>query len=700
MAQPLILATGLGGAIGSDFVQSRNQLYFVEFSGKVSVLDLVRPLDGVVSQGTVVIKGTWSLDLETGNLSNTAAPSDIFWQQMTTVNRQMRPVAGAQIINLGVTDFNAVTHVELQNMTYSTTPIPGNNDASNKLVNGDVFAVLTNAGNFAKVKVITYGYDMKVEYVTYRLKPRQRVLGTGYSQPEDIKVAADGRHAYVTERTGNLLRVDLTKANRADAKVVASGLVAPHQIALDEAHGQAYVSEFTDPKGMPTGRIWRVDLAGSTKVAVYTGLQGCTGLLVTKNLLHAYVAEQANGAHRVARINLGTAQREVVALNLNQPFFMEWADENESRILLPERDPSNRVKLLDVTTTPAAVTELLQGVPSRPSSVVQTKPGKLAVFSDSEIKLFDLTPLFTLTGPIFMGIGLVPVDRILNTGNNTTDGYADTTDNVNYLFKVKDAPFGGALPIMVNHYAALLAGAVYYKLFVSQVTPVASGPTEPRQSFSDYRWNPVLGVNVPAVTSPDAGGFYPVRLPLQGWYNETLGYVLSTGAMANGLWVIDIKLYNAAKVEISVGSIHSRRVKIDNQWPVAKIEQIIHDGAEVKACDIVESGSDKFTFRITAHDPQGHLLSWSLSALWGENKSAPVDQDSYSNHVSATRQWAGLGPGDVPAPPKLPWAATVPNDPSSAHCAHTFMLGVWDRVINGYNYIHHQSYHKSITIWL
>ena len=44
MSTPIQLATGLGGAIGSDFVLSRNQVYFVEFNGKVSVLDLVRPL--------------------------------------------------------------------------------------------------------------------------------------------------------------------------------------------------------------------------------------------------------------------------------------------------------------------------------------------------------------------------------------------------------------------------------------------------------------------------------------------------------------------------------------------------------------------------------------------------------------------------------------------------------------------------------
>ena len=695
MATPIKLAAGLGGAIGSDYVQSQNRLYFVEFNGKVSVLDLVRPLAGIVSQGTTTITGTWIFDCETGTLGGAGGTGDIWWEQVDTVKRKMVPQNGAKIVNLGVVDFNAITHVELQGLNYGTTPIPGNNDASNQLVNGDVFAVITNAGNYTKIKVINYDYNLKIQWVTYKLAPAYRVIGTGYNQPEDIKVTAAGGYAYVTERTGALLRVNLANANRAAAQVVATGMTAPHQIALDEAHGRAYVPEFV---GGGAGKLWRVDLSSGVKTAVFTGLDGCTGLLMSSDLAFAYVAEQAAGGGRLARINLATAQRTVLATGLTAPFFMEWADAAQSRIILPERDPSNRVIVLDITTTPATRTDLLTGVPTRPSSVVQHKPGKLLVCSDSEINLYDIaSSFFSLAGPLFMGIGLVPVDHIINTGNNATDGYADTTDNPGYILQVKDAPFGGALSIMVNHNAALLAGASYYKLFVQQVTPAAGAAFEPRQSFSDYRWNAATSTFDPVTTGPDPAGYYPVRVPWQIWYNTNLGYVLDTSIMANGLWVIDIKLYNAAHVEIPVASIHSRRVKIDNQWPAANIEKFFHDGAEVPVCAIVNTGTDQFTFQITATDPQGHMLSWGLTALWGDNKSATVASDSYSSHVSPTRQWAGLVSGVVPTPA---WHATVAGDPTSTHCAHTFYLSVWDRVINGYSYLHNQTYHKSITIWL
>ena len=127
----------LGGAIGCDFRSGLNQLLFVEF-----------PSAMVVSQGTTVLKGTFTFDLETGIQGGVSANADIWWDQMTTVARQMVPQNGAGILNLGAVDFDSLSASGLQKLPYGSTPIPGSNDATNKLVNGDVFAVRTNAGNF------------------------------------------------------------------------------------------------------------------------------------------------------------------------------------------------------------------------------------------------------------------------------------------------------------------------------------------------------------------------------------------------------------------------------------------------------------------------------------------------------------------------------------------------------------------------
>ena len=57
--------------------------------------------------------------------------------------RKLVPQGGAEIVNLGVVNFNTVKPISLQSYEYSSTPINGNNDASNKLVAGDVFCVKT-----------------------------------------------------------------------------------------------------------------------------------------------------------------------------------------------------------------------------------------------------------------------------------------------------------------------------------------------------------------------------------------------------------------------------------------------------------------------------------------------------------------------------------------------------------------------------
>jgi hypothetical protein len=137
---------------------------------------------------------------------------------------------------------------------------------------------------------------------------------------------------------------------------------------------------------------------------------------------------------------------------------------------------------------------------------------------------------------------------------------------------------------------------------------------------------------------------------------------------------------------------------IDNTVPTARIEQILHDGHPVDACAIVTGGTHTFTFNITAEAPR-HLRGWSLTAYWGDNKSKAVASDDYSHHVSASRLWVGLHGVVVPPPGPAPWNAEVSGDPTSIHCAHTFFLYAWDRVINGWGYVHGATdYHKSITL--
>lgn len=611
------LVNGLGGAIGSRYLPTHNQLLFVEYGGKVSVLDLIRPLVATVSSGTAVIQGTWIFDCETGTLNaslGAGAPGDIWWEQQTATARRMTPVVGAKIVNLGHVSWSSVTAATLQTLDYSTTPIPGNNDASNQLTNGDVFAVLTNAGNYAKVQVLNYDYNMTVQWVTYQVGPRYRVLGTGYSEPEDIAATASETTAYVTERSGNLLKVALGAANRASATVVASGLTAPQQLWLDEANGYAYVVEYA-----AAGRLLRIALAGGAATVMATGLENPVGLVVTADRQTAYVSEQSPAGGRISRVTLATGARTVVATGLIEPFFLSWGDSSEGRLFVTERGAARRLTAIDLTQAPAVVSQIATGLPLKPSSSALVGPGKLLIACDAEIDELTIPGLTVTPGaPFFMGIGKVPADRIVG-------GLANTTVDPTYPYQFNNVPFGGTLPILVNHQRAFESGARFYRVLADSV---------PRfDGYTDYRWNAGLGRyearTQGATTVGGTTGLYPVHAlsELFLWLSPALGLRLDTVGLANANHTIRIDFFNAAGGYMFSSS--SVGVLVNNQHCVATIGLPTVGGiAADPTCGTLRytsPPSGNVTMPFTASHPAG-FATYSFTLLKGVNTLTPPSQ--------------------------------------------------------------------------
>ena len=100
------LAGGLAGAVGCSYRRIHNDLIFVEFAGKLSRLQLVRPPAATVSSGTATIHGTFLFDFDAGV---EGATGDVFWRQHTTVVRSLEPSGGAAIVTLGPVSDAAVT---------------------------------------------------------------------------------------------------------------------------------------------------------------------------------------------------------------------------------------------------------------------------------------------------------------------------------------------------------------------------------------------------------------------------------------------------------------------------------------------------------------------------------------------------------------------------------------------------------------
>lgn len=563
------LTGGLAGAIGCDFRQSLNQLVFVEYGGKLSTYNLF-PAATVVSSGTATLKGTFSFDFDSGTQSAPGAPVgstwDVFWDQATAVVRHMDPTNGATIVNLGVVPFASVTPSTLQSLTYATTPIVGNNDPTNKLVTGDVFAVHTNAGNYAKVLVVAYGYDIQIQWITYHLAAAYNVIGTGYTTPEDVVVAADGTHAFVLEESGDLVKVALASANRSAATttVLANGLKAPQQMAIDEPHGNAYVVEY-DPTGH--GNLYRFGLAPlSAKHSVIATLNAATGLVISDDLQFAYVSEQNTGGATgtVTRIDLASGGRHLVASGLTAPFHLTWADDGESALLVAERDPANRVTRIDLATGTSHI--MISGVAARPSSVALANPSQMLVCCDAHLQSVALVP-FAATGPLLMGIGFIPFDKI-----SSATGLANTTVDPTYFYQVANVPFGGTLPLMVNHQLAATDGAAYFRVIANQGTPQELVDTAP---ITDEKWNGTQYVAVTTATTVIAGkpGYLPVH-PVSDlflWYNPSLGAFLDSTQLPNGMNKIVLEFVTATGAPVATTA--PLTIRVDNNHCTASITQ-------------------------------------------------------------------------------------------------------------------------------
>ncbi len=556
------LATGVAGAIGSRYLKTKNQLLFVEWGGFISKIDLVRPLVGIVSQGTATIKGTWLFDCEAGTITAPGATLDIWWEQQTSVLRKMVPQGGAKIVNLGVVDFNAVTPAALQSYDYTTTPIIGNNDASNKLVVGNVFCVKTIEGNYCKLQVVTYGYDLVVKWVTYKLAPAYTRIGSGYTQLQDIAVIAEESYAYVTERGGNILKVNLASANRASATVVATGLVAPQQLYYDQPRNRAYVVEYANP-----GRLMRVDLNTGAKTIIATGLNFPVGVILTSDLAFAYLSEQ--GLSAITRIELATGIKTTVATGLTQPFMLSWSDASETKLLVPERDPANRISLVDVTKSAPNISTFITPTATRPSSIAMVTAGTYCVCSDAIVDEYFLTAV--VTGSLYKGVGYVPFNLI------TAAGLADTTTQPTYFAQFpQNSPFGGTMPILLDHRRAWDAGVVYYRVLMDPTITFLGTPR--LDVWDDLVMNPSNGrFEIIERQAPDANGYYRVHNPGVVYYNSDLGCLLNSTNLSNGLHQMRVVFYNAAR-EIMSGYNGTNALMINNEQCIASLDLPTLDG--------------------------------------------------------------------------------------------------------------------------
>ena len=515
-------------------------------------------------------------------------------------------------------------------------------------------------------------------------------VASGFSHPQDVALDTVHNTAYVTTRddpgtTGALWRVDLTTGIRT---LVTFNLGAPHQIALDVAANAAYVVGFT------SGRLWKINLTTGSKTTIFSGLGSPVGLTLKADRTRAYVTEQAPG--RIAEIDVATHTRiRNLPVAVVNPFYVSWTDPAELALYVVERSPNNDVLRVDLSSSTSAAA--FTGLPSNASGIsVNATGGAAYITTNSNVIRVDLTAL-AMGEPVFVGVGNVPSTSV------NAFGYANTSHVNPPYFDTTDAPFGGTLNIFgnLNNFRAL--GATHYRVNVSD----GSTTTALTNTWNTSHFNPVTGLYEPFAVAPIPGDnryeispeypllatrWWPAFLMMR-WpsgVNGTYTFSVEIFSLSGTTWTNLTALLPVAKNKLVL--------RIDNDPPDADILNIYRHGSPtpLSVCDILTTPAfppaTALDFQIKASDPNGHLLSYGVTAYFGHT-SPPVTvmSDTFvPTHVvgASPHLWFGVSSLRGPA---AGWTPTC-------NCAHTFIIDVWKRTIDGYGYILHNSAHQSITI--
>lgn len=456
------------------------------------------------------------------------------------------------------------------------------------------------------------------------------VLGGGYTNPEDVKLSSDGIHAYITERSGDLVELALKTPERSAARVVASGMTAPQQMFLDEAHDSAYVVEFTSP-----GRLFKINLTSGAKTVVASGLDHPIGVVLSSSRQYAYITEQTTGPDkgRVSKIVVSSGLRVTLAKGLTNPFFLTWTGPSEDALFVPQRDPANSILIVNVTT--GATNTVVTGVPFRPSSVAVPNSGQILICSDSVIEEVTFAPF---TGDLLMGIGNIPFDAV-----NKTTGLATTP--AGSLCHVTNAPFGGTLPIMVNYEAADTAHAAFYQVLVDGV--IQHSP------WTVFHWNGSTNefITVPPQTVMPGGstGCFPVHpvSELFDYQPTALGYLLDSTALSNGLLhTIQLQFVDSSGKRLPDVVSQRLQIMVDNEQCVAVIFPASISTSPPQtasaACGTVNYGTNR-----------------SLTVTVDYAATQPHDFATYYFSITRGTSQTFLGPQNAPVPATSPFTDKV-----------------------------------------
>lgn len=319
----------------------------------------------------------------------------------------------------------------------------------------------------------------------------------------------------------------------------------------------------------------------------------------------------------------------------------------------------------------------------------------------------NTAPGFLTSGFLFTSIGKIPTSEITQTGDRR--GLANVSSAVHIdlgIYQYTDSPFGGRLWLQ-GLFGADDDDITYYKIMVAKWVSASPPPPSAFVPLKDpltkikYTINPDGTVNSERITLGPLSmygqeGIYK-RTNTGYWAHRDLKMIWNTAWMENGTYDIMYKAYKVTcntifctltEVVLPHNNFERITVVVNNSPVNVEIHSVHYDGgAEITECDIIdlESDEENLKFYITASHPEGYLLDYNLSALYGKNHNAgTIASDNYDDAAGVTPPvWPGVSnqlfnSADAMAAGSLAtWT----------ECAHQFRLHARARTTDGYNYI-------------
>lgn len=236
----------------------------------------------------------------------------------------------------------------------------------------------------------------------------------------------------------------------------------------------------------------------------------------------------------------------------------------------------------------------------------------------------------------FVSIGLLPIDA-----TRIHQGYATAQPgDPGRISAVSHQPFCGTLRIF-----GLFAEAppvVSYQVQIADADE--NGPIGSWRDVTDplhnRKWNDVQKKWEHMLLGPDpaTGRYQNIDTePEADWHEHALKVTWNSANEPNGYYALHIIGYDAGNTE--VGTFEMPVMRVDNNVPEASIEALGTTVGGVTDCGALQLGTDrKIQFKITGHDPEGHVLRYWLSGTRGK------EAGSAGPNISAQRPDP---PGDV-----------------------------------------------------